>query len=113
MSREMGHVVPGMRRRRDDLVGGCLAGLAQRPQRGGARTRTAIGKDRAGAPLEHLLGLLDHVLADAFATERNVVVGETGFVCCLLDRRARRLIRGFPVRPVVDYGDETLGLYGR
>src|SRR3569623_3538491 len=94
----------------DELLRGQLPGLRQRPQRRRAGAGAAVAEDRACAPLERGLGILDHLAGDAVAAERNVVVFEAQRPGGSLDRRRVWLVRRFPVWPVVDLRGEPGGL---
>src|SRR5690606_31341940 len=89
---EMAHVVAGLGRLTNDLARLHFSRLAQRPQSGGTRSRTAEAEDRTRAPLEHGFGLFDHVGGNPFTAERDGMIIEPRRPGGGLDCGAVRLI---------------------
>ena len=106
---ERGEVVAGPGRGGEDRLRVEMAGLGQGPERGRARAGAA---EREHRPLDLVEGLgerRDVVVGDPAGDDRHVPVVEAHPLGGGGERRARRLVLGLRVGPVVDHRPEALG----
>ena len=103
----MAHVIAGLCRLGDDLAGRGIPGLAQRPERGRACSRTAETEHLAVAPLKHGFGLGNHLRVHAVAAQRNGMIGQPRCFGSRLDLGAGRLVGRFPIGAIVDDGSKA------
>ena len=107
---KMRHVVSGIGRRRDDLLGVHLPRHRQRPERCRTRPGPAIAENRTVTPLKRGPCILDHVRADASPAHGNEIIGKPGRLDRCFHFGMGRLVRRLAVGPVVDNGFEARGL---